>query len=551
MQLELETSASSFTFVNGDPTVQDDQARFAEYLQSGVRAAQSGDRKAARNLLMSAVDIDPHNENAWLWLASISEYPEELLVFLNNVLDINPQNERALQWSVSTKTLLSKTLVQRGVDANDDGRREFAMQCFDQALSYDDRNVTAWLWLASLADSESRKMEYLRHVLMLDPENEAARSAIAEVDAESRSTLFAGAAKAVVAGDSSSALAILDKLETRWPANKDIWVMRSHLAVALEDKIATWQRILEFDSNDQYAASCLASLRWMTEMAKPAESHTRPEVEPFVSKEELPPVQPLDEFSIPTHELPPVESVLAGNFVSLSALTSDPAPSMPEPVVEEVSSPWNTTVDETTSSEFDYPTVESFTLSEEISQAATEQTAPLPEEQYAIPSPVETADNFEMTREVPMPELPFEERAEPAAVEPEPEVLDDRVRVLVVDDSQTARKLIAGKLEASGYHVLCAENGREAIRFARSATPALVLVDIGMPLMDGYAVCRSLRDDPTTQDIPVVLISGKDGYFEEDRGSAAGASGFITKPFGPETLMKTVQTYLAVAAPNT
>jgi len=64
MQLELETSASSFTFVNGDPTVQDDQARFAEYLQSGVRAAQSGDRKAARNLLMSAVDIDPHNENA-------------------------------------------------------------------------------------------------------------------------------------------------------------------------------------------------------------------------------------------------------------------------------------------------------------------------------------------------------------------------------------------------------------------------------------------------------------------------------------------------------
>jgi CheY-like chemotaxis protein len=122
---------------------------------------------------------------------------------------------------------------------------------------------------------------------------------------------------------------------------------------------------------------------------------------------------------------------------------------------------------------------------------------------------------------------------------------------MVVDDSQTARKLIAGKLEASGYQVICAENGREAIQFARTATPALVLVDIGMPLMDGYAVCRSLRDEPSTQNIPVVLISGKDGYFEEDRGIAAGSSGFITKPFGPETLMKTVQTYLAVAAPNT
>ena len=171
----------------------------------------------------------------------------------------------------STKTLLSKTLVQRGVDANDDGRREFAMQCFDQALSYDDRNVTAWLWLASLADSESRKMEYLRHVLMLDPDNGSAKAAMAEVDAESRTTLFAGAAKAALAGDASSALAILDKIETRWPANKETWIMRSHLAVAVEDKIATWHRILEFDPNDPYATASLASMSWMAEIANPTE----------------------------------------------------------------------------------------------------------------------------------------------------------------------------------------------------------------------------------------------------------------------------------------
>ena len=553
MQLDLETNTSSIPFVNGDPTRQDDQARFAEFLQSGVRAAQSGDRKTARNLLMSAVDIDPHNENAWLWLASISEYPEELLVFLNNVLDINPQNERARQWSASTRTLLSKTLVQRGVDANEDGRREFAIQCFDQALSYDDRNVTAWLWLASLADSESRKMEYLRHVLMIDPDSESAKAAMAEVESESRVMLFAGAAKAAVNGDTSSALAILDKVETRWPASKDVWVMRSHLAVAFEDKIATWRRILDFDPEDQYAAACLASLQWLMDMARPSEIHEpRRSAESSAENEKATEtVISVDEFSVPTHELPPLESIVDDRFVTVTALPTE-VPRVDKAVDEQPVSPWQSTVETYQSPlELDPPTLASINLPVEVAESVDLDPHQTAEEMLSIPSPGEMADPVEASREVPMPLSPFEARAEEPAPSAGPETLDERVRVLVVDDSKTARKLIAGKLEASGYHVLAAENGREAIQFARTAAPSLALVDIGMPMMDGYAVCRSLRDEPTTQNIPVVLISGKDGNFEEDRGQAAGASGFITKPFGPETLMKTVQTYLAVAAPNT
>ncbi|HYJ90844.1 MAG TPA: response regulator, partial [Pyrinomonadaceae bacterium] len=498
------------------------------------------------------------SENAWLWLASISEYPEELLVFLNNVLDINPQNERALQWSGSTKTLLSKTLVQRGIDANEDGRREFAMQCFDQALSYDNRNVTAWLWLASLADSESRKMEYLRHVLMLEPDNETAKSAIAEVDAESRATLFAGAAKAAVAGDASSALAILDKIETRWPDNKEAWIVRSHLAVAFEDKMAAWSRVLEFDPHNQYASASLESLRWLIESATPTVAQQQPEPTPelvatpepvaFVEPEATPHA---DEFSGPTHELPPLESIVGSEFSSEATSHVEPTP-IPEPAVEQVSSPWDTTVDsDTTESEFNYPTVDAFSLPEEVSNVVSEYQPVVDVTEYAIPTPVEAGESFDAPHEVPMPAEPFEPPVEQSMVEHEPEVADDRVRVLLVDDSATARKLIAGKLEESGYHVLCAENGREAIKMARSSSPAFALVDIGMPMMDGYAVCRSLRDEPATQNVPVVLISGKDGYFEEGRGTAAGASGFITKPFGPETLMKTVQSYLAGAAPNT
>ncbi|MCV4615493.1 hypothetical protein OFM04_36890, partial [Escherichia coli] len=75
-------------------------------LRDGIRAAQAGDRVRARTFLLRASELDPTSESAWLWLASISEYPEELLIFLNNVLEINPRNARANEWMRATKTLL-------------------------------------------------------------------------------------------------------------------------------------------------------------------------------------------------------------------------------------------------------------------------------------------------------------------------------------------------------------------------------------------------------------------------------------------------------------
>ena len=80
-------------------------------VKKGIAAAQSGDREQARKLLSQATAIDPASEDAWLWLASISEYPEELLAFLNRVLEINPENERACEWRVATKSVLAKTFV--------------------------------------------------------------------------------------------------------------------------------------------------------------------------------------------------------------------------------------------------------------------------------------------------------------------------------------------------------------------------------------------------------------------------------------------------------
>ena len=116
--------------------------------------------------------------------------------------------------------------------------------------------------------------------------------------------------------------------------------------------------------------------------------------------------------------------------------------------------------------------------------------------------------------------------------------------ILVVDDSPTVRKLISGKLEKAGHAVVCAVDGVDGLAKIAEQVPDLVLLDITMPRMDGYEVCKQIRLSPTAKDIPVVMISGKDGFFDKVRGRIAGTTGYITKPFGPETLMKALETYL-------
>ncbi|MEO8042858.1 MAG: response regulator, partial [Acidobacteriota bacterium] len=71
-----------------------------------------------------------------------------------------------------------------------------------------------------------------------------------------------------------------------------------------------------------------------------------------------------------------------------------------------------------------------------------------------------------------------------------------------------------------------------------------------MPRMDGYQVCKQIRSNNSTKDVTVVMISGKDGFFDKVRGRMAGTTGYITKPFGPETLMKAVEMYLSGEVPE-
>lgn len=125
------------------------------------------------------------------------------------------------------------------------------------------------------------------------------------------------------------------------------------------------------------------------------------------------------------------------------------------------------------------------------------------------------------------------------------ESLNTMSMVLVVEDSVPQREMITELLRGSGLDVTAASDGVEALEHIQSGHPPdLVVLDIVMPRMNGYEVCRRLKADPSTQDVPVVLCSSKGEEFDRYWGMKQGADAYIAKPFQPTELVGTVKQLL-------
>ncbi len=116
-----------------------------------------------------------------------------------------------------------------------------------------------------------------------------------------------------------------------------------------------------------------------------------------------------------------------------------------------------------------------------------------------------------------------------------------RRTILVVDDSPTVLKIVGVALERQGHEVLVAGNALQALAKLDDAVPDLILLDVSMPHMDGYQLCKLVRANAATRGVPVVMLSGRDGFFDKVRGRLAGATDYITKPFDPAHLVKAVE----------
>ncbi len=784
MRLEIEQSPSPIPFAeeaNVEASTGSWTLEAAEYLREGIKAAQAGNRGSARIALTRAAELDPRSESAWLWLSSISEYPEELFVFLSNVLEINPENSRALEWAAATKSLLAKNFVQRGIDAAEANQPDAAVQFFNQALEYDEQNSMAWLWLASLSDSNEGKMSYLEKVLEFDPENEAAGTAYKAARDSIRANLLAEARTAAVAGNAVEANELIDAILAEEPNAEDAWVLKSHLANGFDEKIEAFKRVLEINPSNLSAKASLESLTSIMEAVAPKVSESIVEeavveevaVEEEVVEAAMSPVevdeevavsdefsdeltsedefdaetgtteQTVEQFTAPlevyedtvdsedvsyegivhvseSDEAAEEDSVVEFSPAETVDETEAEAEALQEEEVEEITydlAPDAELADEPESFDVTQEAAEEYEAEESAAFSAieptpfgTEQNASAADDFPTIASITIDPDSFELGEHfgfmekssesvsveadkndvfnlpfdttmfgttIPRPDLDldqivpdvptgFETRIVSAADMPKLDVVttpcsfctveneaqaivckgcmsvltladlemllanhnadksllrqavekmeserssrifdegdlttlgighlnlrnlqygynylheasqlnpnnvvlagqvnallirleeikqqdeahESMVKgktILVVDDSPTVRKLIAGKLEKCGHDVFCSNDGVEAMERLQDLRPDLVLLDITMPRMDGYQVCKLIRSNNAIKDVPVVMISGKDGFFDKVRGRMAGTSGYITKPFGPETLMKAVESYL-------
>lgn len=126
----------------------------------------------------------------------------------------------------------------------------------------------------------------------------------------------------------------------------------------------------------------------------------------------------------------------------------------------------------------------------------------------------------------------------------------ERPRVLIVDDYPDAREMYAEYLQYSGFEVIEAGDGIEALERAADSAPDIILMDLSLPVMDGWEATRRLKADKATADIPIVALTGHALAEILEAAQKAGCDAFVTKPCLPEDLVKEIQKVLSALAPS-
>jgi twitching motility two-component system response regulator PilG len=117
-------------------------------------------------------------------------------------------------------------------------------------------------------------------------------------------------------------------------------------------------------------------------------------------------------------------------------------------------------------------------------------------------------------------------------------------KVLVIDDSNTIRRSAEIFLRQGGYEVVLAEDGFDALSKVNDHVPGLIFCDILMPRLDGYQTCAIIKRNPRFAQVPVIMLSSKDGLFDKARGRLVGSEDYLTKPFTKDQLLRACEQHL-------
>ena len=119
------------------------------------------------------------------------------------------------------------------------------------------------------------------------------------------------------------------------------------------------------------------------------------------------------------------------------------------------------------------------------------------------------------------------------------------LKIMVIDDSKTIRRTAETLLRKAGCEVITATDGFEALSLVADEHPDLIFIDIMMPRLDGYQTCALIKNNKAYSDIPIIMLSSKDGLFDRAKGRLVGSDQYLTKPFSRDELLQAIRKHLS------
>jgi twitching motility two-component system response regulator PilG len=483
------------------------QAQAMDLLRQAIVKAKANDKPAARELLRQASTLDAGNENVWLWLAGVTDQPIEAVQALEQALRINPANER-------TRVGLRTARLNAGIVAARANNRPVARDLLRQACADDPGNENAWLWLAGVCDSADESIGHLEQVLRINPGNERARSGLEFFRGQKATTVKTASSGSISVG---SEVANHEANSTGHAASGTN-VLGTNVPQA--PVTPATQNPGQTKSNQWYCPVCMnrsetkflqcPSCSSVLSLAHADQALNNTKANHAKIQEGI------VRLTQATRTRPDFAShyYLGMAYLNISKMEDGLAHIRAAQRLK--------------------PEDEAFfrhVAALEQKKAAMD-LATRPGVKPIIHEKAVTT-NFVQNLDFDQP------------------VNDERKKILVVDDSPTIRKLVSMTLLKNGLRSIEANDGNEALeKIDEHGIPDLVLLDINMPGMDGYTLCKLLRQKPETAKLPVIMLSGKDGFFNKIRGKMAGSTLYLTKPFQPDALLRVIQKYCTEGAPQ-
>jgi twitching motility two-component system response regulator PilG len=435
-------------------------------------------------------------------------------------------------------------LLKQGVAFAKGGDKEAARTALRQSVALAPASEPAWLWLASLAESPSEALQSLERVLVLNPGHERARTA-------HRAARLQAAVALAKAGRKGTARTLLNAAVVDEPGSEAAWMWWASVAASPTEAAAALDKVLEINPTNERALAALLRLR-----PKPFRAPA-PSPLPSAAEPPAPPVPPIaaaaavpQAEAVEPEEAEPVELWSCPICEAAADEEQDSCPTCkawlslddPEAFFKHDADAERMTAAlrrlEKTNGRPDFERLRALGLARlnlrrfDAGVADLAAALRLRPEDPGLRIQVEGLARAAAFAPPPPPSLP----------QPRGEVR--RNTVLVVDDSPTIRKLVTLTLERRGFQARAAADGTQAVAAIRDGgVPDLILLDITMPGVDGYELCRLLRQHSDTSRVPIVLLSGKDGFFSKVRGRWCGSTAYVTKPFEPDALMRVVERY--------